>query len=254
MLLAANTILLIYVGAAVIPAILLMVYVYKQDKVEKEPIGLIFKLVGFGVLAALCSIVLEMIGESILNHYTNAGVIMDKSNSYYFILAFAIVAVVEEGTKALFTYWGSWKHPAFDYHFDGIVYAVSTSLGFAAFENVKYVFSYGLSVALPRAFLAIPGHMTFAVLFGIFYGRAKYYENLGGDLGKRGKRRSLCIGYLLAVLMHGTYDSCAMIGSELATLIYVGVVIVMYIICFVIVRKQAKNDYSLEGFSTMKNE
>lgn len=249
MLLTANAVLLIYVAAAVIPAILLLIYVYKQDKADQEPIGLICKLIGLGIVAALCSIVLEMIGETILNHFVNAGYIMNKSNSYYFILAFAIVAVIEEGTKAIFTYVGSWKDPAFDYHFDGIIYAVSTSLGFAAFENVKYVFSYGLSVALPRAFLAIPGHMTFAVLFGLFYGRAKYYENLGGDMGKKGKHRSLFIGYLLAVLMHGTYDSCAMIGSQTSTIIYIAVIIVMYLICFGLVRREAKNDYNLGAFS-----
>ncbi len=249
MILAANTVLLIYLAAAIIPAILLMVYVYKQDKVEHEPIGLICKLIGLGIVAALCAIVLEMIGESILNHYVSVGKVMDKSNSYYFILAFAIVAVVEEGTKAIFTYIGSWKDRNFDYHFDGIVYAVSTSLGFAAFENVKYVFNYGLSVALPRAFLAIPGHMTFAVLFGIFYGRAKYQENLGNT---NGKHLDLFIGYLLAVLMHGTYDSCAMIGTSTASAVYVGVIIVMYLICFGLVRREAKQDYSLDAFSTMR--
>ena len=252
MVLATNTILLIYVAAAVIPAILLLIYVYRQDKADREPIGLICKLVGLGIVAALCSIVLEMIGESILNHYVNAGYIMNKSNSYYFILAFAIVAVIEEGTKAFFTYVGSWKDKAFDYHFDGIIYAVSTSLGFAAFENVKYVFSYGLQVALPRAFLAIPGHMTFAVLFGLFYGRAKYNENKGGDMRKRGKHRSIAIGYILAVLMHGTYDSCAMIGSSTSTAVYIAVIIVMYLICFGLVRKEAKSDYSLSAFSSMK--
>ena len=179
----------------------------------------------------------------------NLGRVMKDTDRYYFILAFLIVAVAEEGTKAFFTYRGSWNDPNFDYHFDGIVYAVSVSLGFAAFENVKYVMSYGLSVALPRAFLAIPGHMSFAVLFGVFYARAKYYNNLykatNDTKFKRMQHLEIAIGYILAVLIHGAYDSCAMIGTQTATLIYVGVVIVMYIICFVLVRRESRGDYSL---------
>lgn len=62
----------------------------------------------------------------------------------------------------------------------------------------------------------------------------------------------LFIGYLLAVLMHGTYDSCAMIGTSTASAVYVGVVIVMYLICFGLVRREAKQDYSLDAFSTMR--
>ena len=53
----------VYVLAAVLPAIFLMRYVYKQDRIEKEPAYLLVSLIGRGVLAALAAIVLEMIGQ-----------------------------------------------------------------------------------------------------------------------------------------------------------------------------------------------
>jgi hypothetical protein len=45
----------------------------------------------------------------------------------------------------------------FSQKFDGIVYAVFVSMGFAAIENIMYVFDYGYQTGLVRAFTAVPG-------------------------------------------------------------------------------------------------
>ena len=142
------SVLAVYVLAAVLPAIFLMRYVYRQDQIEPEPVGLLASLVWKGVLAALAAIVLESLGQMVLD-----GQVSQDNPNYVYYLAFLVVAAVEEGTKLFFLYRRTWKEPDFNYRFDAIVYAVFVSLGFAAFENVKYVFSYGLSVALPRAIL-----------------------------------------------------------------------------------------------------
>ena len=44
---------LIYLAAAVLPALILLIAVYGRDRVEKEPAGLLIKLIIMGVLAAL---------------------------------------------------------------------------------------------------------------------------------------------------------------------------------------------------------
>jgi RsiW-degrading membrane proteinase PrsW (M82 family) len=77
---------------------------------------------------------------------------------------------------------------------------------------------YGLTVAVPRAVLAIPGHMGFAVFMGLFFGRAKLYENKG-DMGKR--NLSLWAGYLSAVVLHGIYDTCVMLGNVMCAVLFV---------------------------------
>lgn len=224
----------IYVLAAVVPAIVLLWYVYRRDRVEREPLGLLLSLLWKGVLAALCSIALETIGQLVLNALVPEGTLL-----HTILLAFVVVAAVEEGTKFFFLKRRTWYDYNFNYRFDAIVYSVFVSLGFAAFENIQYVFSYGLSVALPRALLALPGHMAFAVFMGVYYGRAKLRDNYG----QTGAAKSdLMMGYFVAVLLHGFYDACAMIGTTRATILFILFVVVTYIRMFRIVKKESDRD------------
>lgn len=224
----------IYVLSAVLPAIFLMGYVYKQDKIEREPVPLLVSLIGKGILAALAAIVLEVLGQFILN------AMVDPENPIYvYLMAFLVVAAVEEGTKFFFLYRRTWRDSNFNYRFDAILYAVFVSLGFAAFENVKYVFRYGLSVALPRAILAVPGHMGFAVFMGAFYGRAKRCHSRGNDSGRKA---NLALGYLFPVFLHGVYDTCCMLGTTSATLVFVAFVLAMYLIVYNLLRRESRTD------------
>ena len=224
----------IYVLAAILPAVVLMRYIYRHDTVEKEPPGLLLSLIFMGVLAAMISVALERLGMGLLDALVDPG-----SPVYTILLAFLVVAAVEEGTKFFLLKRRTWQDPNFNYRFDGIVYAVFVSLGFAAFENIKYVMGYGLSVALPRALLAVPGHMGFAVFMGVFYGRAKLRWNDGDEAGCRG---NLIAGYLAAVLLHGIYDTCAMIGSGLAALAFAVFVAAMYIIVIRLIKRESATD------------
>lgn len=231
-LMPMESILLIYIGAAIIPAIFLMKYIYKMDTYEKEPPELLWSCVWRGFIAALASIVLETIGESIL------GMTKLDANSpeYQIVTAFLVVAVVEEGTKYFFMSRKTWDDPNFNYSFDAIVYSAFTSLGFAAFENVKYVFHFGLSVAFPRAILAIPGHLGFSVVFGYFYGRARKCADRGEDVRKV---INIVVGYLCAVFLHGFYDSCAMIQTSGSTLIFIAFVAIMYVVIYLLIRRES---------------
>ena len=227
-------VLLIYFFAAVLPAAFLMRYIYRKDTIEKEPPRLLLSLVGMGVLSALAAIGLEYLGQHILSRYVDAG-----SPAYTIIFAFLVVAAVEEGTKFLFLKLRSWNDVNFNYRFDGVVYAVFVSLGFAAFENISYVFGYGLSVVIPRALLAIPGHMSFAVFMGLFYGRAKICQRNGNALGKR---LNLVAGYVIAVLLHGFYDACVMIGDVFSMVLFIAFVVVMYGIVIRIIKRESFTD------------
>ena len=225
---------LIYFLAAVLPACFLLRYIYQHDTVEKEPAPLLISLLGMGCLAALSSAVLESIAERLL------WLLVDPySPIYTVLLAFLIVAVVEEGTKLFFLKLRSWRHPAFNYRFDGVVYAVFVSLGFAALENIQYVVNYGLSVALPRALLAIPGHASFSVFMGVYYGRARLLENLGDDAGSR---RCLRRGYFFAVFLHGFYDTCAMTGTAQSSVVFLVFVIFMFIAAFRALKRESATD------------
>lgn len=229
-----GSMILIYVLAAIIPAVFLMNYIYKHDTIEKEPPELLWSLLWNGVLAALCSIVLEKIGGVLLS------ITLSVDSPYYILVfAFLVVAAVEEGMKMLFMKRRTWNDWNFSHLFDGVVYSAFVSLGFAAFENIQYVFTYGLSVALPRAVLAIPGHLGFSVFMGIFYGRAKLCENQGRRFGRN---LNLLLGYVFAVALHGFYDACAMSGTVEANIVFYVFVAVMYLIVHRLIRRTSEGD------------
>ena len=224
----------IYVLAAVLPAAWLLRYIYRHDTIEKEPASLLTALLIRGVGAALLACVLEEIGAAVLNFLS-----IENRQLYIILFAFLVVGTSEEGAKYLLMKRRTWYDPNFNYRFDGIVYAVFVSLGFAAFENIQYVFRYGLSVAVSRAFLAIPGHMSFAVIMGVLYGRGKHLENRGYPAAAR---RSCRLGYWLAVCLHGFYDACAMIGTTASMVVFFVFVAVLFFSVFRIVRTESEKD------------
>ena len=57
----------VLVALALVPAIALCIKIYRHDKVEKEPLGLLVKLLIAGVVSAIIAIILEIILENLLN-------------------------------------------------------------------------------------------------------------------------------------------------------------------------------------------
>ena len=145
---------------ALAPAIVLMIYVWSKDK-SKEPFGMLVMLVILGALSCFPAGFLESpVIDAIVS-------VFGKDNLLsYFVQAFIGVALMEEGCKFLVMFFYTKNHKEFNGLFDGMIYAIFVSLGFAAFENVFYVFDFGSKVALSRAFTAIPGHMFNAVFMG----------------------------------------------------------------------------------------
>ena len=225
---------IICIAAAILPAAVLLQYVYKKDKAESEPIGLLISLIIQGCIAVFFSIVLETAGDTLL-----AQIIEPETSWYWIVMAFLVVAAVEEGTKFLLMKRKTWNNPNFNFRFDGIVYAVFVSLGFAALENIGYVMGYGLSVAPTRALISVPGHMAFAIFMGYYYGRAKWYANYGYV---KESRSALLYSYLSAVFYHGFFDACLMLGSSLTVTIFLVFIVIFYGRAFLTVRKESNTD------------
>lgn len=152
---------------------------------------------------------------------------------------FVCVALIEECCKYFFLKKGSWNHPAFDYCFDAIVYSVVVSLGFAAIENIMYVFQNGLHVALLRAVTAIPGHTIFGIFMGHYYGMAKMKERLG-DLSASASYRRKAV--FVPVCLHGFYDFTASMQSTLMTGVFFIFIIFMDIIAIRSIKDYSKRD------------
>ena len=249
---------------ALLPAIVLCVYIYKKDKADKEPPKLLATLLLAGVGVALIAMLVEMALGALLNaafgltgDYDGSGDLSAFSGRlYYFIEAFLIVAPAEEFFKWLFTWKITAKNKNFNSLFDGVIYCVFTSLGFAAFENVMYVFQYGVSAALMRAVTAVPGHMFFAIIMGYFYSmwhlqyQAKHLESECVRLNYMKQpaasafntRAPLIKSIVLPIAVHGAYDYCCFVGTVLSTIIFYVLLIGLYVYCFTLVKKQSDKD------------
>lgn len=226
---------LLLIAAAVIPALVLLVFVYRQDSLEKESPKLLFKLVAFGAASTALAEAAETAGIAILPYVSAPG-----STKYYFLLFFFVVGLAEEGFKYLLMRACTWRSSEFNCLFDGVVFAVFTSLGFALWENISYVISYGLSTAIARALTAVPGHACFGVFMGSFYGAAKRCE-MKGDASGSLKNRILAV--VIPMLLHGAYDFIAS-DDIVPTFIFIIFIALMFVSAYRRVKKiSAKDEY-----------
>ena len=192
--------IIIILTAALLPATLLWIYIWKKD-IQKEPTSWLVKAVLWGVTIIIPVAILESGIETII--FGEGGIPTSLFGTT--TMAFVVAALPEETFK-LFALWMVLrKNPYFDEHFDGIVYAVCVGLGFASMENIMYVFGEEdwFSTAIVRALLAVPGHYAFAILMGYYYSVYHFVDH--------SPKVAACV-LLVPVLAHGTYDALAMSG------------------------------------------
>ncbi|TFE29964.1 glutamic-type intramembrane protease PrsW [Cohnella luojiensis] len=175
-------------AASIVPGIALLAYFYWKDRYDTEPVSIVLKMFLTGALIVLPIMVVQRGllfwgGEAPLT------------------FSFIISAGVEEFFKWFVLYHMIYNHTEFDEPYDGIVYAVAVSLGFATLENVLYAFlepaTFG--TLMMRALLPVSGHALFGVFMGYSLGKAKF------SAGKSVKVH-LWLALLLPIIWHGGYD------------------------------------------------
>ena len=225
---------LILILSAVIPAIFLMCKVYKSDRLEKESPRLLWTLVKAGILSSLLALIEERFFSYILNSFVDANTV-----AYNIILYFVIVAGAEESSKYLFLKRNTWRSSDFNCQYDGVVYATFVSLGFALWENISYVLSYGFATAVVRAVTAIPGHACFGVFMGAFYGIAKKHANKGNHFASGFFR---LLAFVVPALLHGAYDYIATLEQQQGGWYFLGFVAVLFAVSYLLVGKHSRKD------------
>jgi len=189
--------------AAVIPCFFYIWLLARFDRFKPEPRILILKLFAAGLVTPLAAMLLEMISVP-LCELLPPGISIPSQ-------AFLGIAVVEEGVKMAALVMIVRKRKEFDEILDGAVYAVAVAMGFALLENIMYVFGSesAMSVALIRGFTAVPLHALAGGFMGLALARDKI-ESKGG----------ISAAFLIAVLIHGTYDWILMDNRLPGFLIY----------------------------------
>ena len=224
---------------ALLPVFLIFKYIYGLDKNEREPFGFVLKVLIYGAIFSIPCAVVERFAIGFIQSFYGT-----ETLEYAFMENTIGVALVEEFSKFLVLMIFVWKNENFDYRYDGIVYATTASLGFAALENILYVVNFGTGVSIGRAIFSIPGHTTFGVFMGFFFSRAKTCELDNIPVGKT-VLQIFALG--LPMLIHGIYDfllsnQVAVAGYQWCFYIYV---ILLDVFAWKIIHHEFKTDRRL---------
>ncbi len=209
---------------ALLPVILICLFVYSKDK-NKEPVKLLIKLFCLGIVSCFVTLVITNATTTIIPFF---GQDTSKMNFFETMLyAFIAVALIEEFSKWLMVYFAGYKDKEFNELYDIIVYSVFVSLGFACFENLLYVVPSGkLSTGVLRALLSVPGHACDAIFMGYFLSLAKVYRGQGQ---KAKEKRNIILSIIMPTILHGIYDFCLMSKVTVLILIFIVFVTSLYV-------------------------
>lgn len=177
------------------PGIAIAIYVYWRSKFHREPLVQLVRAFFFGCLSVAPAIALTLL-------FRQLGLKASHDLWGTAMYAFIGVGLSEEVSKFYFLRSFFYKHQVFDEPYDGITYSVMISMGFATLENILYAYVYSkgdvYSMALTRAYTAVPAHATFAIAMGYYTGVARFQSKWPAG--------HLLAAVLVAVVMHGSYD------------------------------------------------
>ena len=219
-----------YIVAALIPVLIIIFYVFKQDQFP-EPKRIVFKTFIFGAAIVLAlNLILGDVDKYASTYF--------KGETFNFFDNFIRAAFLEEFFKMIVIVFFCTRKDEFDEPMDGLVYGVAASLGFAAYENIEYVlYSYeqpSYSIALIRAFSAVPLHAICGVMMGFLITQAIFE--------KEHNYLNLILSLLIPVGIHGLYNfslTSSLISQHMAFIIVI-VFIIRAIFLFNSLKKKQK--------------
>jgi len=178
---------------ALAPGIAIIFYVYSKDKYDREPFKYLLISFLLGVVSTAPALLIQtQLEPQLMTQFET------KTVAYYAWFAFGVVGFGEELCKFIMLRLYAYRLKVFNEPFDGIIYSVMISMGFATLENVGYVYMGGYSTGLLRMFLSVPAHAAFGVIMGYHAGLAKF--------DRRHSALHLLKGLLLAAFFHGAFD------------------------------------------------
>ncbi|MCB9205799.1 MAG: PrsW family intramembrane metalloprotease [Ignavibacteriales bacterium] len=185
--------------AAVVPMILYLIFIWRLDKYEREPLG---KVLNHFLWGAVGAIFFGILFSSVLNSATN--VFISNEGILSLISTVLIAPFVEELVKASFLF-RTFRKNYFDNITDGLVYGGAIGLGFGMTENLFYfmmyneTFSQWIYVVIIRSIFSAVMHAIATATVGAFLAKTKFSLTPT-------KKRLPIIGILLAMIFHATWN------------------------------------------------
>ncbi|NSL53339.1 glutamic-type intramembrane protease PrsW [Calidifontibacillus erzurumensis] len=215
--------MLAIITSGIAPGLALLCYFYLRDKFEVEPIGIVLRTFIIGALLVFPIMFIQYA-------FMKEGVLQSNWSQAYLLSGF-----LEEFFKWFILYFTVFQHEEFNERYDGIVYGVSVSLGFATIENILYLFANGIEFAFLRALLPVSSHALFGVVMGFYLGKGKFATC-------KNRRVWLSLSCLLPVVLHGTYDYILLTIKEHWLYIIIPFMIVLWMIALKKVKEANKLD------------
>ena len=191
-----------YIFFSILPSIIWLLFYLRKD-VHPEPNRMIIKIFFFGMLATLPIIAFTVLAE-IFNFSKTINNFLSSSIYLRILYIFIGIALIEEFLKYLVVKGKVLSNPELDEPTDVILYMIIAALGFAALENLLYLFptlssvSYTAVYSGARFIGATFLHALCSGAFGYFLALSIY---------KTDKRRMfLFIGLFIASFLHGLYN------------------------------------------------
>jgi RsiW-degrading membrane proteinase PrsW (M82 family) len=209
--------LILSVLFGVVPMLAFAYVVYWADRYEKEPIVLLGGVFLWGAIIAAGA-------AFIVNSFVGLGIYMFTGSQAFTEIstASAIAPIIEEtlkGMACLFVFL-FFRHE-FDSVLDGIVYAAVTAIGFAATENIYYIYTYGfqqnglngiLYMFFVRVILVGWQHPFYTAFIGIGLAVSRLSRNISIKI------IAPIIGWGVAVFTHSIHNTISTIFQGLQSL------------------------------------
>ncbi|MFS8652498.1 MAG: glutamic-type intramembrane protease PrsW [Caldibacillus sp.] len=217
--------MLAVISAGLAPGLALLSYFYLREEIRSEPI---FEMLRSFLLGAILVFPIMFIQY-----------VMEVENVLPFRLldAFIRSSLLEEFFKWFIIYFTAYRFLEFQKPYDGIIYGVAVSLGYASAENILYLMAYGFDMeyALLRAFLPVSSHAVFGVIMGYYYGKSKFANS-------ENRYKLLLLALFVPFFLHGLYDYILLFQN--ATVFFI--VPFMFFIWYLALRKVKKIKYPLQ--------
>ncbi len=255
-----------------LPSLFLCGFIYYKDRIEKEPIGLLILLFALGAVCyypsfmgeklilggidKLFSETISVSADGALTYSSPAFMLLHK-----FLCSFIGFALIETGLKWAVLFFSTRNNKHFNYLFDGIVYSVFISLGFATVENIRYAWVNGWDTLVLRSVSSLPCHLIMGIIMGYFYSTWNAHRN-AKKLEEEYLEKSLIteeriknpVGLFLSSLIipytvSAVYLFASSINSRAINTLFYFAVFSIYGISFITVDRISSRDSAADKFS-----
>ncbi len=223
-----------FIFLSFLPSILWLTFFLQEDK-RPEPGKMIVKIFFYGMVATIPVILISLLIYFFLAQ-TNISEFAMK-----IIMVVLITSFTEETAKYLIVKKSVLKSPECDEPIDIMIYAITAALGFAALENIFFLFPLGEAfyykeMILGSFFRFMSGTFLHALTSGIM----GYF--LAISILRKKRRFFSLLGLFLAIALHAFYNFFVIISSlhEFFLILVPATLIILFIIVFLCFRKLKK--------------